>query len=52
MKNNPVTAIIVGAGHRAMLYSQLAISSPELLKIVGVADPNPTRCKMVMDKFG
>ena len=50
--NNPVTAIIVGAGHRAMLYSKLALSNPELLKIVGVADPNPTRRKMAMNKFG
>lgn len=48
----PVTAIIVGAGHRAMVYSKLAITHPELLKIVGVADPNPVRRKMVMEKFG
>ncbi len=52
MQNNPVTAIVVGAGHRAMVYSQLAIDKPELLKIVGVADPNPVRRKMVMEKFG
>lgn len=52
MNNNPVTAIIVGAGHRAMVYSQLAIEKPQLLKIVGVADPNPVRRKMAMEKFG
>lgn len=52
MNNNPVTAIIVGAGHRALVYSQLAIDRPDLLKIVGVADPNPVRRKMTMDKFG
>ncbi len=52
MQNNPVTAIVVGAGHRAMVYSQLAIDKPHLLKIVGVADPNPVRRKMVMEKFG
>lgn len=52
MQNKPVTAIVVGAGHRAMVYSQLAIDKPELLKIVGVADPNPVRRKMVMEKFG
>ena len=52
MERNPVTAIVVGAGHRAMVYSQLAIDRPDLLKIVGVADPNPVRRKMVMEKFG
>ncbi len=52
MKNSPVTAIIVGAGHRALVYSELAITNPEMLKIVGVADPNPVRREMCMKKFG
>ena len=52
MDKKPVTAIIVGAGHRALVYSELAITNPELLKIVGVADPNPVRRKMCMEKFG
>ena len=46
MNKKPVTAIIVGAGHRAMVYSKLALTNPELLKIVGVADPNPIRRKV------
>lgn len=45
MNKKPVTAIIVGAGHRAMVYSELAKTNPELLRIVGVADPNPVRRK-------
>ncbi|MDE6766823.1 MAG: Gfo/Idh/MocA family oxidoreductase, partial [Eubacterium sp.] len=52
MENSPVTAIIVGAGHRALVYSELAKTNPELLKIVGVADPNPVRRKHCMDYFG
>ncbi len=48
----PVTAIIVGAGHRALIYAELAVTNPELMKIVGVADPNPVRRKMCMEKFG
>ncbi len=52
MEKKPVTAIIVGAGHRAFVYSELAITHPELLKIVGVADPNPVRRKIAMEKFG
>ncbi|MGN0458238.1 MAG: Gfo/Idh/MocA family protein [Eubacterium sp.] len=52
MEQKPVTAIIVGAGHRAFVYSELAITNPELLKIVGVADPNPVRRKKAMEHFG
>ena len=28
MNKSPVTAIIVGAGHRAMVYSKLALTKP------------------------
>ena len=52
MNNKPVTAIIVGAGHRAFVYSELAKTNPELLKIVGVADPNQVRRKKAMEYFG
>ena len=52
MEKKPVTAIIVGAGHRAFVYSELAKTNPELLKIVGVADPNPVRRKKAMEYFG
>lgn len=43
IKKRPVTAIIVGAGHRAMMYGTYALKKPECFKIVGVADPNPLR---------
>jgi predicted dehydrogenase len=52
MNNKPVTAIIVGAGHRSLVYSKLALTNPELLKIVGVADPNPVRRKQCMKLYG
>ncbi|MBR2279124.1 MAG: Gfo/Idh/MocA family oxidoreductase [Eubacterium sp.] len=52
MQQKPITAIIVGAGHRAFVYSELAITNPEMLKIVGVADPNPVRRKKAMEHFG
>lgn len=41
----PVSAIIVGAGHRAMLYASYAKLHPEALTIVGVADLDPIRRK-------
>jgi len=46
-KNKCITAVIVGAGHRAILYAEYALHNPEKLKIVGVVDPNPTRRKFV-----
>lgn len=52
MENRPITAIIVGAGHRSFVYSELAKTNPEMLKIVGVADPNPIRRKKAIDYFG
>ena len=52
MSTKPVTAIIVGAGHRAFVYSELAKTHPEMLKIVGVADPNTVRRKKAMEYFG
>ncbi|MFP4026639.1 MAG: Gfo/Idh/MocA family protein [Candidatus Brocadiia bacterium] len=36
-------AIIVGAGHRGLLYASYANSHPDRLGIVGVADPDPLR---------
>lgn len=49
-----ITAIIVGAGHRALLYSLYALQHPEELKIVGVADPDPIRRRKTaeMHNFG
>ena len=41
--NNPLKAVIVGGGHRSMIYAGLAKTNPEMLKIVGVVDPNEFR---------
>ena len=47
-----ITAIIVGAGHRSMVYSRYATQHPEELKIVGVADPDPIRRQKAAELFG
>ena len=52
MHNQPITAVIVGAGHRAFVYSKLALTDPDKLKIVGVADPDKIRQKKAMEMFG
>ncbi len=52
MAKGPITAVIVGAGHRAIIYAKLALQKPELLKIVGVADPDPIRRRKTRELFG
>ncbi len=47
----PVTAIIVGAGHRSMVYAGYALTHPDRMRIIGVADPDPERRRMVREKF-
>jgi hypothetical protein len=39
----PVTAITLGAGARGNTYGNFAVNFPEMLKIVGVAEPNIIR---------
>ena len=51
MANSPVTAIIVGAGHRAMAYAEYSLSHPEELKIVGVAELDEYRRSSVKELF-
>ena len=46
-----LTAIIVGAGHRALTYASYAQHHPNELKIVGVADPIEPRRQMVADLY-
>ncbi len=48
----PVKAVVLGAGHRAMVYADYSLNHPEELKIVGVADPDEYRRNMVAEKFG
>ncbi|MFT5367010.1 MAG: putative dehydrogenase [Candidatus Latescibacterota bacterium] len=48
----PVTAVIVGAGHRAVTYASYAERHPEELKIVGVADPIARRRQQMAERFG
>lgn len=48
----PITAIIVGAGHRALIYASYALEHPDELKILGVADPDPIRRKHAASIFG
>lgn len=50
--SQPLTTIIVGAGHRGLGYGAHSLSHPEDLKVVGVADPDPVRRANAQKKFG
>lgn len=47
----PLTAIIVGAGHRALAYASYAETHPDELTIVGVADPSSRRRQHASSSF-
>ena len=49
--SKPITAIIVGAGHRSLIYSHYAVTNPDRLQIVGVADPDADRRRMVQKYY-
>ena len=51
MARKPVTAIILGAGHRTMAYAKYALAHPDELSVVGVGEPNDYRRNMVKEMF-
>jgi predicted dehydrogenase len=51
-REGPVTAVVVGAGHRGILYASYALQHPDELKIVGVVDPNERRSGQVAGQHG
>ncbi|MBO5896488.1 MAG: Gfo/Idh/MocA family oxidoreductase, partial [Clostridia bacterium] len=51
MAKKPVTAIILGAGHRTMAYAQYALAHPDELVVVGVAELDEYRRNMVKEMF-
>ncbi len=51
MATKPVTAIILGAGHRSMAYAKYAQEHPDEIQIVGVAELDEFRRNTVRDMF-
>ncbi|MDF2723346.1 MAG: gfo/Idh/MocA family oxidoreductase [Paenibacillus sp.] len=47
----PITAVIVGAGHRSLMYASFAKQHPEQLKIVGVVEPDDERRALTKERF-
>lgn len=52
MPSKPVTAVVVGAGHRSVCYARYGLNHPDELKIVAVADPNEFRRAQVAREHG
>lgn len=46
----PVTAVLIGAGHRGTIYADYAIQHPDELQIVAVADNNSERRRRTAQK--
>jgi len=46
-----LSAVIIGAGHRSMYYASFALSHPDRLRIVGVADPDRSRRERAAQVF-
>jgi predicted dehydrogenase len=51
MSSQPVSAVIVGCGHRGVGYGRYSLNHPEDLKIVAVADPDPIRRERAAEQF-
>ncbi len=52
MHQDPVTAVVVGGGHRSQIYAEYALLRPEELQIVAVAEPEPDRRRWFSERFG
>ncbi|MDF2716600.1 MAG: oxidoreductase domain protein, partial [Paenibacillus sp.] len=51
LKQKPVRAVIIGAGHRSMLYASYSVSHADELHIAGVVEPDDVRRKVARDAY-
>lgn len=52
MTVGPIRVILVGAGHRAMIYGGFQDRAPDRMRVVGVVDPSSIRRRIAADRFG
>ena len=50
-RGRPIEVVIVGAGHRSLLYASYALKHPDKLVITGVVDPDPIRRQKTAERF-
>ncbi|MEE1042482.1 MAG: Gfo/Idh/MocA family oxidoreductase [Clostridia bacterium] len=46
-----ISVVLVGAGNRANVYAELALRKPEMLRVVGIVDPDPVRTKIIRERY-
>ena len=51
MGGQPITAVVVGAGHRSIEYAGYSLLHPDELQIVGIAEPNPLRRQQIAETY-
>lgn len=52
MTKKPVTAVIVGGGHRAIIYADYSLEHPDELQIVGIAEPDEKKAEYAVKRYG
>ncbi len=52
MSKQPLTAVIVGAGHRSLIYGDVSLKHPDKLKIVGVVDLSKEKADYAAARYG
>ncbi|MBN8217166.1 MAG: Gfo/Idh/MocA family oxidoreductase [Spirochaetes bacterium] len=50
--SQPVTAALVGAGHRGLLYARYGLEHPDEMKLVAVADPRDYSRALAVNEHG
>ncbi len=46
-----IKVVLVGAGNRAVIYSELALREPDRMKVVGIVDPDAEHMEKVREQF-
>ena len=49
--NKQTKVVLLGAGNRANVYSQVSLTHPEKFAIVGIVDPDPIRTKIMRERY-
>ncbi len=49
--NSPLKVVIVGGGHRSLIYAELSEIKLDMMQIVGIVDPNEFRRNSIAERF-
>ncbi len=49
--SNPLKVVIVGGGHRSLIYAELSELKPNMMQVVGIVDPNEFRRNSIAERF-